>query len=564
MKQTKKITRYTVGFAAIAQLLLFPVASFAETPTISAPASEQTQASSSEQTTGTPTPSASAMPSGTNSEDTFVEVNTDIQSHAQSGAATVSNNTSGGNAISGSALVMANILNMVQSSWGIQGGDVSTFSTDINGDIVGDMVLDPNQVNASELPLGSTNTIDLGINIHNSGTINNNIELVASSGDASVSGNTQAGNAVSGTAAAMVNIMNIISSTISAGQSFVGNINIHGNFEGDILLPKEMRDQLVRDTPPTTTLNPTEFENPDALNSVTTQTITNNISLQASSGNANVSDNTEAGNALSGNANTNLMLYNLTGKQIIGSNALLVFVNVLGEWVGMIVNAPAGATSSMIGNNTTTNTIPVTAAGSVQGDNTINNNITVSASSGDATVSGNTGAGSALSGDAKASASILNMAGSQLSLADWFGVLFINVLGTWHGSFGIDTIMGGQASGSNTDAEPTSPQVSGIQVFEVTPGENNKLRLTPSKINTATSPHLPASHNADASSTTNVQEEKPQVLAATTGKPNTPHTISKTDSGVNLWVVALCIGIALSLFAVERTINFYSTRKTRI
>lgn len=248
MKQTKKIIRYTVGFAAIAQLLLFPVASFAETPTISAPASEQTQASSSEQTTGTPTPSASAVPSGTNSEDTFVEVNTDIQSHAQSGAATVSNNTSGGNAISGSALVMANILNMVQSSWGIQGGDVSTFSTDINGDIVGDMVLDPNQVNASELPLGSTNTIDLGINIHNSGTINNNIELVASSGDASVSGNTQAGNAVSGTAAAMVNIMNIISSTISAGQSFVGNINIHGNFEGDILLPKEMRDQLVRDT----------------------------------------------------------------------------------------------------------------------------------------------------------------------------------------------------------------------------------------------------------------------------------------------------------------------------
>lgn len=297
---------------------------------------------------------------------------------------------------------------------------------------------------------------------------------------------------------------------------------------------------------------------------MTTQTITNNISLQASSGNANVSDNTEAGNALSGNANTNLMLYNLTGKQIIGSNALLVFVNVLGEWVGMIVDAPAGATSSMIGNNTTTNTPPVTAAGSVQGDNTINNNITVSASSGDATVSGNTGAGSALSGDAKASASILNMAGSQLSLADWFGVLFINVLGTWHGSFGIDTIMGGQASGSNTDAGPTSPQVSGIQVFEVTPGENNKLRLTPSKINTATSPHLPASSNADASSTTNVQEEKPQVLAATTGKPNTPHTISKTDNGVNLWVVALCIGIALALFAVERTINFYSTRKTRI
>jgi len=34
------------------------------------------------------------------------------------------------------------------------------------------------------------------------------------------------------------------------------------------------------------------------------------------------------------------------------------------------------------------------------------------------------------------------VSGSQFGMTDWFGVLFINVFQSWHGSFGIDTAYG--------------------------------------------------------------------------------------------------------------------------
>jgi hypothetical protein len=76
--------------------------------------------------------------------------------------------------------------------------------------------------------------------------------------------------------------------------------------------------------------------------------------------------------------------------------------------------------------------------------NRINNDINVRATSGNAEVSKNTNAGNAHTGDAITSVNVLNMINSQLTLSDWFGVLFINILGNWFGSFGIDTPNGNQ------------------------------------------------------------------------------------------------------------------------
>ncbi len=68
-----------------------------------------------------------------------------------------------------------------------------------------------------------------------------------------------------------------------------------------------------------------------------------------------VSNNTSAGSATSGNTSTAVTLFNLTGNEIIGNNALLVFVNVPGKWVGVIMNAPSGATAAALGNDISQN-----------------------------------------------------------------------------------------------------------------------------------------------------------------------------------------------------------------
>jgi hypothetical protein len=132
---------------------------------------------------------------------------------------------------------------------------------------------------------------------------------------------------------------------------------------------------------------------------------------------------------------------NLTGRQVDAKDSLLVFVNVLGKWVGMIVNAP-GSTAAAFGSGVVNNNVNLSSTTNVNNTGSITNNIDVNAVSGNASVTGNTKAGDATSGNATASANIANVSTSTFKLSDWFGVLFINVYGTWIGSFGVNTAAG--------------------------------------------------------------------------------------------------------------------------
>src|SRR5690606_11767857 len=96
---------------------------------------------------------------------------------------------------------------------------------------------------------------DLEVNSATNASIENNVDLVAISGNATVSGNTNAGDATTGSATAIANIINMINSSIASGQSFIGAINIHGNLEGDILMPEDLVDELLAANIPSTQLN---------------------------------------------------------------------------------------------------------------------------------------------------------------------------------------------------------------------------------------------------------------------------------------------------------------------
>ncbi len=356
---------------------------------------------------------------------TDATINNSTQSNALSSDASVTSNTTAGDATSGTANDTSNTLNSVNSATSLSGGGIKTFTQDINGSHNGDLNIDPGTVAQS---LQSQNAVASTTN--SSGTINNNIDLGALSGNASVLSNTTAGNATSGDAVTEANLINLINSGITDNNAFLGVINIYGDLNGNIVLPSNLIDSLSNNQSSSSS-NPTSLTTATVNNN---QEVNNNVNLLAKSGDARVNNNTTAGNATSGNASTAVNIYNLLNSQIVGGNLLLVFVNVSGTWFGLLLNAPAGSTSTAIGSNIQQSSIIPNSQTNINNKALINNNINLNSVSGNALVSKNTTAGNATSGNASAIVNIANILGDQINLTGWLGILIINVFGSWNGS----------------------------------------------------------------------------------------------------------------------------------
>jgi len=476
-------------------------------------------------------PSNSGDPSSGNTTNNTGTINNNDCAAANSGDASVTGNANGGDATSGDASNMATIVNIIQSLTGLSGAQLATFIDNI-GDHTGDITIDPallDYLNSSACGCGGN------ASINNNGTINNNINQSANSGNADVSNNGSGGNATTGDASNVLNLINIINSVIAAQKSFIGIININGNLDGDILLPPDLLNSLYGSSPP----SGSGSGGGSSLDVNNTEGINNNITQTAASGDATVSDNGSGGNATSGNALNKLTLLNLTGSEVIGSDAILVIVNVLGQWFGMIVNAPAGATSAALGDGTSSG-IPCGCRGSdlnVNNNAQINNNIVQTAQSGNATVTGNGSGGNATSGNASNSANIINIINSDLSLNGWFGILIINVFGSWTGSFGIDTAAGNPPVQPTSGGQGSAPAVS--QAVATTTGGGNN------------------GYGAGNSQTTNdnTQTQNTKVLGDSTGGGSNT-LLPKAGKLPNMVVgaiSALCCFLALGI--VERRQN---------
>lgn len=399
-------------------------------------------------------------------------VNSVLNSTANSGNAYVLSNTNGGSATTGDASVVANHINMIQSGWNPENSGISSFNADIIGNNYGDLMFNPDAIlnsgPSSTNNITSTNDNNLNINVKDNVDIVNDINLDVKSGDATVSRNTNAGDVTTGDATAVANLINMINSSISAGQSFMGNINILGSLDGDLLLPPGLMAMLSNTGANSNNNISNNNTNNTILNSERNIDIANNFNLNAQSGEANVSSNTNAGSALTGSAATNVQQQNIIGANTTTPYGLLVVINGLARWTGIynpnfahISDTGYGSNNDI--NNTNSNDINIA---NIQ-NYSITNNINASAKSGDATLTNNTNAGNARTGNANVSANILNVIDSNLNFSDWFGVLFINVFGDWNGSFGIDTVAGGMATISGTSTAKTStptPAIGGGQV----------------------------------------------------------------------------------------------------
>jgi hypothetical protein len=471
-----------------------------------------------------------------------------LNSQSTTGDTLANGNTTVGNLLSGNASSMANIINLLQSSASFaNGGNLTTFSKDIQGNVIGDLLINPNEL-AKLGTVSSAPASKLTINNQSSGAINNDVNLHATSGDASADSNTTVGNIKTGNADAVANVVNVINGAIAANQSFLGAINIYGSLDGDILLPPGFIDSLLasNNTPSGNT----------TVNSTTTQGINNAITSNASTGSATAGSNTSTGNIGTGNAANNVTILNLTGSNVVAANNLLVFVNVLGKWYGVIMNAPNSATAASIAGGVTSHTNGSTdTTVNNNTDSQINNNITVGAKTGDASATNNTKVGSVQSGNATTSVNLANLINSNLSLSDWFGVLFINVFGSWNGSFGVDTIAGNPTApvpstpGSNQNTTPT------VQAFRFVPKElgDGAQRYALS----------PIESDAQASSSSDQENSTSTTLGSTTNNtptPTAPKTIEAAQS--NQWLIpALGLLAGAILLGIERLLSLRNSKR---
>lgn len=452
-------------------------------------------------------------------------ISNSVNSHAQSGDALVNGNTLAGNALTGDALTIANIFNMINSSASFgDGSEIATFSSDIYGNVYGDLYVDPASLSALQPASGigaTDSSIEVNADLKNN--VANDIKLNAQSGNASVTHNTTAGNATSGSANAVANLVNMLNSAISSGGSFLGVLNIHGSLNGDILLPPGLLTALLASNSASAASNSSVN-----VNLSDTQSITNNVTTNAASGNANVSKNTQAGNATTGNGQTNVTILNLTGRNVVAANSLLVFVNVLGQWVGVIMDAPAGSTSAALGGGVSSNSINnLTANYNVNTESNIVNNVEVNAQSGNANVAGNTKAGNATSGNATASANIANITNSNFSLSGWFGVLFINVFGSWNGSFGVNTSAGNAPQAKSTKTGAVHPAAeTEPKVFRFVPADNGGTTLAAVDMNNSASAAAVSQAVKDA-------RKKIVAVASAKSSPTPPTEQASASSGAS-------------------------------
>ena len=426
-----------------------------ETNDAEEPASGDSSAADTTTTTGPSSNNETNEETTVNSNTTIngdKKITNDLDSDATTGNAGVTQNTNGGNAQTGKASADATIVNSVHSSVGSgENSGVAHFTIDLYGDVYGDIVIGPDATkNATK-----TTNIDSKTNVNNNDSITNNVDLSVQSGDANVKGNTIAGSAQSGDADAVVNLLNLVNTVIAANKSFVGTINIHGNMHGDILMSPEFIPQLLASNGNSTSENTLNLPLSTNINDDTT--IVNNINLDATSGTATVKDNTSAGTAKTGEAQTNLQILNLTNREVDAEDALLVFVNVKGKWVGMLLDAP-GATAAAYGSGVTKNSTTLADTVNVNNKTAITNNVNVTAVSGDANVESNTSGGDATTGNASASANIANLVNSKFNIKKNITILYINVFGDLYGIVGANSPEGDMVSVAAVPISQTPPE----------------------------------------------------------------------------------------------------------
>ncbi len=343
-----------------------------------------------------------------------------------------------------------------------------------------------NNASGSNNNASNNTTTNNNTNQNNDGTVTNNIDFVANTGDNDANKNNAGDVSITtGDAHVAANLLTFLNNNI-AGNVVFGVVNIFGDLVGDIIMPDNVFDQFACSTcgggtNVTNANNGASSDNNGSVNNTTNNNvfqsndanITNNLVLETETGNNDASKNNQGDvNITTGSTNVDASILNIANMNILGGNMWLVIVNEAGNWVGKLFGAPEGSvlagsdglefamdpngtinvTNAKNGADSTNNgDVNNTTNNNLNQTNTANvvNNVNLSANTGGNEANKNNGNVDIVTGDAEAIANIVNFVNNNIAGGKLL-VTFVNVFGSWKGDF--------MTPGSKKDTSPVVAQ----------------------------------------------------------------------------------------------------------
>lgn len=323
-------------------------------------------------------------------QDNSATIENNLNLSSDSGSNNANDNIGGDVAITtGDANTSANVINMANNNFA---GNVLVGVVNIFGDLIGNIIFPEQQGSgggsgtyAANLANGvdsqNFNNIDQSvvdeITQNNTATIDNNINLAATTGDNAAKDNIggDANSIDTGNANVVASVLNIANTNIVGGNWWVVLVNEAGNWIGHIVGGGEGANYagsagtqfVVNPDGSITASNGENLEgstNTNNLTSSTTNTTTqtnnativNNLDLSANTGGNHANDNIGGNTSIeTGDANVVANVVNFLNNNFVGGKVYLTVVNVFGSWVGDFVGP--GQTQELASNNSQTLTL---------------------------------------------------------------------------------------------------------------------------------------------------------------------------------------------------------------
>ena len=379
--------------------------------------------------------------------------------------------------------------------------------------------------------------VDQNLEIHNKNIalLENKVELNVVSGQNEASGNSGSGATSTSDVNVAFNMVNFLNANVTSSNWWFSSLNVFGDWDGDIVLPQMIAqgDNLTINAESENEETGADSENnssAEAINSFDVDNkneaaITNNVELNAQTGDNKTSFNTGTGSGEFGETDSETNTINLTNINVTGDSWWLVIVNTFGSWRGTAIGSPSDmeisagknavilspANSGIEARNSSTGpdsdnnaSVKINHSTNIENDNeaTINNDVVINATTGENETKHNTGHGYVDTGDIKAAANLINIANSNMTVSNWL-LAVINVFGDWTGNIKFPEGMSGASlsndgemlgnGGNNSSASNENTGANSENNSSNTTNNNNEINNT----NTIT-----ANNNFNASTST--------------------------------------------------------------
>lgn len=401
----------------------------------------------------TPTPeeslgesSSSESPTLTVENENEGEVINNANVNSSTGGNSANQNAGEATILTGDALAWANILNFLNTN--IVGSNFEVLLLDILGKENGNLDLNQlwkeilNKEKEGLSLVGETNSSGLQILIQNLNRayLENNVSVGANTGGNQANENKNA-TIETGEAAALANVNNFVNTNILGAEFFLGTINILGDFEGNLILPRpENFTEANGDSSGSSAI----FSNQNEAE------VENQLVVAANTGENEENNNGGENLIETGDAQAIANSFSLVNLNIWRNNWFFLLINNLGRWTGKIFgwSTPESAEEPLRGTqvfelgleepqtggenlNLEGESLPLVSFQN-QNQATVKNNIQTTASTGGNQANENQEEATIKTGNAFALANLFNFVNLNIFGGRWFFGL-VNVLGNWSG-----------------------------------------------------------------------------------------------------------------------------------